>query len=335
MLSLEQTPDWGTLKTGGGSVRTAVSSATSATNEIQIEVAGTGPATDVVEPVRFKIEVTTAGASGTAQVTTSIDRNQTGTAWTVVNSSGQTVTSGTPLALVGSGSNNFTVELTWTGSLSLGDTWYITRWPAGFHYSPVTTGIEEARFITNVDGIQHDLTGARGTFTFEATAGDKGMFNFTFTGNYNNPQDVTMPSVRDLQSIPPIFERAHFAVGGYAGYINAINFDIANNVVTRQDANAADGFNGVLITNRAPTGGFDPEADTISNQNFWNDLAIASEKQVYFKIGQSQGNQLFIDFPNIQYSGVSYQDREGIRAYDVGYNINPQNGNDEINILIA
>jgi len=47
------------------------------------------------------------------------------------------------------------------------------------------------------------------------------------------------------------------------------------------------------------------------------------------------GNRIWMIAPGVQYSGLTYRDRSGIRAYDAGLKFTRQTGNDEIMFLLA
>jgi hypothetical protein len=189
--------------------------------------------------------------------------------------------------------------------------------PKGIEFKPLTVNQSTVTLYVYFDGILHKLTGAMGTFQISADAGQFATIQFTFTGNYVDPIDTPMPTSAAFQNtVPPQVELSQLTYGVDSTLVvNAFSFDMANNVVPRPDVNSADGYRGVRISGRNPTGGIDPEAEP--NKSFWADMAASATTSFAMRIGQITGNQLLINAPAVQIGGIGYADREGLRTFDL------------------
>jgi hypothetical protein len=205
----------------------------------------------------------------------------------------------------------------------------VTGPPALRRWSPRTDGMQTVTIYVYFEGLLHRMTGCMGTFSITAEAGGYAVINFTFTGNYNRPQAQAMPVNAVFEDIvPPQVELAQFAYGADAALVvNAFTLDAANTVVARPDVNSTDGFRGVRISNRNPTGGFDPEAEV--DQTFWQQLEESTQSTVNMRIGSTAGNHVLLTAPKAQITGVGYGDREGLRSYELALAFRRNTGNDE------
>ena len=289
------------------------------TNAVAVSWATGGSAT-VTEPKTYTIEITTGGATTVARAKITCDD---GTA----AQTNLTVTSGSsPLSL---GTSGVTVQPTWTGSLVLAQRWQITVFPKGVKLLPVSTGFESIAFQISMDGTQQVFTGCFGTFRLAAEAGSYGRIEWDFMGIYNGPTDTAMPTPTYETALPVQFELGRLQLSEYTPAFRAISFDQNNQIVVRDDANSANGYIGVRIASRAPQGGIDPEADLVANYDFWSMLSAASKMRLHFRVGTTAGNTVLFIAPQVQYSGLTYADRNGIRTYDAGLRFARLSGDDE------
>lgn len=216
-----------------------------------------------------------------------------------------------------------------TSKIAVGDV------PKGIEFTPSTTVQPTMTLYIYFDGILHKLTGAMGTFSMNADAGQFATIQFTFTGNYVAPTAVAMPTNAAYQTtVPPQVELAQLTFGGSSSLVvNALTLDIANSVVPRADVNSADGFRGVRISGRNPSGGIDPEAEP--TQTFWDQMAASATLALSMQIGQALGNQLLVSAPAAQLTGVGYGDREGLRTYDLSLGFRGVTGDDELKLFFT
>lgn len=284
---------------------------------------------------------TTAIATALAaliDLSTDIAASAVGSAATVTftnDKGGTTVTSGSTALDVGNSGVNVTP--TWTGNLALGQTWKVRISPAGIEYAPVSSGFETATLYLYFDGILHKLTGAMGTFSIASEAGQYGTINFEFTGQYNDPVDNDVPSAvyEAVNLPPPIFELAKLRMDSEDITVQSLSFTQNNQIVPRPDANSSDGYYGVRLVGRSPEGGVNPEARRVSEYDFWAKMKSAVGMNFSVRWGTSAGNTVWMKGPQVQYTGLTYQDRDGMRVYDAALSFTRESGDDEVTFLFA
>lgn len=249
---------------------------------------------------------------------------------------GTVLTSGaTAFALGGSGA---TWTPTWAGALVLGDYWEVIVYPTCIAYRPVSTSQESITLYMYFDGLLHKMTGSFGSVSMEANAGEFGRFTFTFTGQYIAPVDSAVPQTAAYEAAliqPPVFELAQLRVDDRAVIVNNLRFDENNTVAPRSSANHSDGYYGVRITGRDPQGGVDPEAELVRDYDWWSKFKASTQVALKARIGQTDGNVIWLNALGVQYSGMSYGDRNGIRVFAAGVGFARIDGDDEIEILFA
>lgn len=213
----------------------------------------------------------------------------------------------------------------------------VVETPPGKVYSPVTGGQKTLTIYCYYDGILHKLTGAMGTWSMSAEAGQIATISWSFTGVYSAPTAATTPTVQITNVVPALVESCSFVIGGTASTVLVpanISVDMQNTVIPRADANSAKGFNSTIITSRQPTITFNPEQVPEASHPFWGDFAGATGKAVSFAIGATNGNRMLVNVPNMVISGLQYADRDGIRIYEVsgGCSTTYGAGDDEVTL---
>lgn len=279
------------------------------------------------------------------------------------NAASTIVTSGTTaLAL---GASGLSVVPTWTGNQVLNDAFSALTKPVGFEYTPVSTGFESITLYMYFDGVLHRLTAGRGTFTVDGPGGELGNFSFTMTGNYEVVTDAALPAATFEPQVPQQVELARLIVnpdedltaapsdlttapnncGTYENQLNgeiddlcaaSFSLDLGNTVSPRECINDPDAFKGVVITERNMTGSFDPELELVATHDFWNILATADVLAWEARVGTTRGNVVRFESDSVQYGGLSYADRDGLRVLEVDLQFSataPNFSDDEI--LIA
>jgi hypothetical protein len=277
-------------------------------------------------PIPYKLEVTTGGASGTAEITVTSPVTGEGNAAAAV-SSGSAFTVGDA---------GLELTPTFSGDLVVGQTWFVLLKPKGIEAVPVSSGFESMTLRMYLDGILHVMTGSIGTFAISADAGQLGSISWTFTGQYVTPVDGALPTgVAYETTLPAQFELAQMSIDGYTAVINSLSMTQNNDIQPRSDANAADGYNGVRLVDRNPEMGIDPEAALAANQDFWGKLATAKRMPLSARFGRTVGNTVYLTAPSVQYTGLTYADRSGIRTHDAGLSLPGIVGDDEVSFFFA
>lgn len=332
-------PQIGTLLRGCGYVESGISSGN--TNQISDIVSHADNSSSAPKvswtksgspsltlPVVYTLEVTTGGASGTAQVAVSSSNSEdTDVAATAVTSGS------TALAL---GTKGGTITPTWSGSLVVGTKYQVLVVPSGIKYAPTSEDTQQDSLTIYYykDGTLYKILGARGTFTINAEAGNYGTVEFTYTGQYVAVTDVALPTAPVYETTLPgqveqaglvldLAEECQLVAGTYT-------FDQANEITPRPDICGTDGYRGVRITARTPVGTLDPEATLEADFDFWQKMSSGKTMFYSVKQGTQAGNIFILEAPRIQFSNISHGDRDGILVYESDLRFTVNNGDDEV-----
>lgn len=167
---------------------------------------------------------------------------------------------------------------------------------------------------------------------------DAGAANgFTIDGTptkaYVRDQAMTT-GVAFRTTIPPVLQDARCKIGSFSPVINSINFDLGNNVISRVNANDPTGLVSSYITDRAPSGSFDPEMVSASSFDFMNNWFSGGTFAGQFKFGNQEGNTIWIIIPAMQAQNASQGEREGMDT--VGWDFNATGSdNSEFSIVFV
>ena len=274
--------------------------------------------------IGYYLEVTTGGASGTAKITVTSDTAGEGSA-------AATVTTATAFNV---GTKGLELVPVWTGNLVVGQKWTVWLQPTGLRLDPISDNFESLTMVLNMDGVQHKMLGSFGTFTVTAEAGDYAKIEWEFQGTFEDPTDVAMPICNYEKSLPQQVELARLRVDGEYTIVNAFNYTQGNDIQIRPDVSSNEGYVGTRIVSRAPEGGIDPEAELVANHDFWGKMGRAERMSLQMRVGTEAGNTVWFLAPSVQYTGLTYQDRNGIRTYDAQLKFSRVLGNDEFAIFL-
>jgi len=202
-------------------------------------------------------------------------------------------------------------------------------------YAPISSSFESCTLVYAVDGVQHKLTGCRGSFAITGEVGQIPVINFTMTGLFNAPTDTANPSTTYAnQAAPVIFKNGNttsFTLFSYAGSLQSFSFDQSNTTVYRE---LVGGTKEVLITDRRPNGTIVLEAELLATHNFFTDAIGTSTGTNTFQHGQSAGNIVTFSAPQTDLGSPTYSDSDGIQMLNLPYNATPTTaGNNEYSVV--
>ena len=277
-------------------------------------------------PRTVTVECTTGGDTGVAVVSISAPAIGEIPALALT---GVTVTNGTPVTFVSSAQYTPTIST----PLVTGDKWTFVLTPSGYQYTPVSSAFESATLWLYRDGLLHKLTGARGTYSVQATGGEYAVFTFTMTGDYNTVTDAVLPSPTYETTKPVQVELANLTLNAFTSFAaSEFTVDIVNDVQIREDVNAAEAYAGAIIVGREPVVGFNPEAVLEATFPVWANLAAGTEMAFTVKVGKAKGNVVQFDCPNVQLMDAQYGNRNSILTYDLQLACARSTGNDELKV---
>lgn len=204
-------------------------------------------------------------------------------------------------------------------------------------YAPVSASFSSCTIVYNVDGVQHKLTGARGTVTMNCELGQIPTLQFEMTGIYNAPTDTAQPAVTySNQATPLIFKEGNtsaFQFFSYAGCLNSVSFNLANEIIYRELIGCT---KEVIITNRAPAGDVSIEAPTIATKDFFSLALGTATGNLTFLHGTTAGNRVTFTAPQVDIAQPSYTDQDGIQMLQLPYVALPTSaGNNEFSLAFT
>ena len=203
-------------------------------------------------------------------------------------------------------------------------------------YAPVSTGHESVTIYYYSDGMLQKMTGCRGTFSGTFETGSYGKLSFTMTGHVSAATDVTIATPTFDTTIPAPLIGGSFAAGGYAAVIASLSMDMGNEIATPPDMNAADGYSDIYITGRDVNGSYDPEQVLVATNDFIGDWKAGTSMAINTGvIGGTAGNKYAISLPYAYSRDIGIGDRDGLRAFEIGYGAAESSGDDEMSIIFT
>ena len=188
-------------------------------------------------------------------------------------------------------------------------------------YSEADSNIPSGTLYIYQDGLLHKMVGCRGTFSGSIETGDKGISSIELTGHLKETIDAEVPVAAYISTLPVPFINASVKIDNYGPAISKIDFDLGNTVATPSSASDAEGYGEIVITERAMSGSFDPEATSIATKNWWYEWKVGILQTLSTGvIGSTSGNRYQVDM-DVYYSEISSGDRDGVLTNDISCGI--------------
>lgn len=191
-------------------------------------------------------------------------------------------------------------------------------------------GMASATIEARVDGKILKLRGCRGTVEWQMQHGDIVLMSFTFRGSQVSYIDgaVFTTGLQDSQFTPPAFFNPTFTlsdgtVTAASGNITTINYALNNAIVNRENSisTSGDGIDQIYITDRAPTGSFNPEEVINTVYNFMAAYKSGLAQRLRLIVGGTSGNRFHFLTPGLLFTGLGDADRDGIMNWDGSFDI--------------
>lgn len=205
-------------------------------------------------------------------------------------------------------------------------------------YAPVSSSFSSSSIIYNCDGLNHLLTGCRGSFAISAEVGQVPSITFSMVGIYNAPTDVSpVAATYSNQATPLVFRQGNtsaFSIFSYSGLLQSFEFDIANSNVYRQLVGSSTGE--VLITDRKPAGSCMIEAPTIATKDFFSIALGSTTGSVTFLHGTTAGNRVTFTSAQSDITTPAYAESDGVKMLSLPFVATPTTaGNDEFSLAFT
>ena len=202
-------------------------------------------------------------------------------------------------------------------------------------YDPVSGGEPTLTMYGYLDGIRWIMTGAKGTVTFTLNAKGIPVMAYEFVGDYVAATDTAFPTGVDYSAFqaPLAVSKRNtptFTFHGLAACTSAFSINWAAALNYRNLINCK----GAESPDRTPTGSVTMELPSIATKN-WDQIilegTIGAASLVH---GLTAGNIVEIQAPSIQCGPYSLQDDQGIAMITMPFDVNPDEGNDELSIIV-
>lgn len=194
------------------------------------------------------------------------------------------------------------------------------------------------------DGLLHSAPGCVGNGKFVFKTGQMGILQLSLQGIDAAVTDQaswpTSPEATPLATAIPTFESAAVKVDNATGHvISELEIDLGNTVQMVDDAAAASGVGGFMLTDKKPVITFTVLAKLVATYDYWNKYRAgtainSSSVGLQFVLGTAAMNKFTFTIPSIQLRKVAYADIGGIRAFKVTANPTFSTAADWMNLVI-
>ncbi len=240
---------------------------------------------------------------------------------------------------------NFSVELSGTGTAGGVPKWGDAIQSCGMRevvdttnkqvfYKPAGTNYKSATLVFNVDGMQHVLSGARGTFSIDFNAAEFPKINFEFIGLYNVATKQTpLTSTYTGWHNALVVGKANTPVAKLDNTdiaIATLNIDVANELQYVDRTNQEE----VQLRNRNASGSINMTAIDLSDKNFFTRVESEGLVPLNIEHGTVAGNIVGIKAPKVQLTSPAYADNGGELMQTFALSLVPYAGNDEFEIIV-
>lgn len=168
--------------------------------------------------------------------------------------------------------------------------------------------------------------GARGTFTFDFTAGSYPFIGLQMTAllpataefgmGDGQPGAITLDQWKDPVEINTA--NTDFLLGGYAAVLRSITGDAGAQVAARNLV----GSNYINRGNHALTGTMLVEAPTLGTRNYFRHLRAGDEITAQLTHGITAGNIVQLDMARVQITAIELQEEDDVLMLQIAYGAN-------------
>jgi hypothetical protein len=205
-------------------------------------------------------------------------------------------------------------------------------------YAGVSSSFSSATIYCFYDGTRHKITGARGTVSFNFTAGQFAVASFNFIGIYNAPDDTALSGSFTVANQAAAIEvnDTNMTTATFHGVTSARieSFDLAlnNELIYKETASNKE----VIITNRAPGGTAVIEAPAVGTIDYFAKAVAAATGSTSLVLGATGGNIVTLNAPQTDITGCSYGDTNGVISLSMPYLALPTTaGNNEMSLVFT
>ncbi len=243
----------------------------------------------------------------------------------------------------------FSVELAGSGAAGTAPAWGVLLQAAGMKetvtanakavYAPHSADPESADDKTltlryNMSGILHALTGCRGTWSLELGAKLIPRITFTFTGLFSAATDTAavVPDYdgwKQPQAGSNVNTPTFSLFGQAALRLARLGLDYSGEVIYRETIGGA---NSTAIVDRNSSGSVTVDMEEVSVLDPFSKASAGDTGALQLIHGVGAGKIVQIDCPRVQLAQPSYGEDQGLLQWSSDFEVQPDDGNDELTI---
>ncbi|SFK74432.1 hypothetical protein SAMN05216302_101435 [Nitrosomonas aestuarii] len=203
-------------------------------------------------------------------------------------------------------------------------------------YTPVSTGFESVTIYYYLDGLLHKMTGAFGNPTFTINSRGIPVSSVDFTGLYNATADASIPGGVDYSAFqtPQAVNNTNttaFSLHGASPVLDTFSISV-NNTVPYQNMV---GEERVSITDRRMSANASFKMTSVATKAWHNLIRAGTTGALALTHGTTAGSIFDFDAPAAQLKEPSYSDKDGVVMLNLGMDLLPDSGNDELVITVT
>lgn len=241
----------------------------------------------------------------------------------------------------------FSVELAGSGTAGTAPRWGPVIKACGFNetvtggntvtYAPVSSSFSSCTLDFYNDGIRQLVTGCRGTFSLEMSAGEIPTLAFEMMGLYAAPTALANVSPTYTAQAAPVAVNADnttaVSVHSYSACMNAFSLQVANEMVFRQLAGCT---KEVIIPDRKPTGEITIELPPLGTKDYFTIASAQTKGAIGWQHGQTAGNIVTFNAATSAFDSPTYEDADGIQHLKLPFRPIPTSaGNNEFSLVLT
>ena len=195
----------------------------------------------------------------------------------------------------------------------------------------ITIGLHE-------DGIYKQLHGCMGNVRFTGEFGKQLFLEFDFSGVWNAPTDVALPTATISTIKPMRLRNVIWTIdGSYMPYVSTFTLDMNNKVSAIEDISKSQAVLHYVITDRDPTITFDALAEKIANYDAFGKWLAGTEAALSMKFDDGT-DKLTLAIPKLQHRAPQEGDRDGKLTHEYTAQLNVSDhdtGDDELSLTVS
>lgn len=171
-------------------------------------------------------------------------------------------------------------------------------------------------------GLRKRMRGAMGNAELRFVAGRIVRIAYTFLGVWMPPDDVASLAPTYPSDTPLRFQESSLLVGSWSPICQHLTLNTGNTLYLREDSAQTYGLRSTLITDRRPTGSFNPEATLVASNDVYGDWLAGTEAALAFTLNEDGGDAATFAAGACQYLNPQEAERSGLSVDDVNFALN-------------